>query len=240
MSRQPSLNLVLKLVAGDAADAARQQQALLGDYLDHVRAPLVGIVPYAERESLCLEVEAHVAALADEYGFQGQTPLAAMQAALADFGEPWPIGQAFLQEWLQGSPVVAPARLTRAAAFRAFAFFGVAALPSWALLEHLALDTSASDLTPWFWLLAALSPPPAGALLGWGLPARMGRGLCWAVGALVLHALLTSALLLPDTTGFGFALCLLLWWLPAGWLSATAAARLARSHRRQRFLKYVR
>ena len=68
----------------------------------------------------------------------------------------------------------------------------------------------------------------------------MGRGLCWAVGALTLHALAAGALLLPQSDGFMFVLCLLLWWLPAGWLSATAAAHLIRSHRRARFLKYVR
>ena len=209
-------------------------------YLDHLCAPLIGIVPLGERRGLRAEVRSHLEALAAEYGFVGKSPAEATAAALHELGEPWQVGQTFLREWLQGSPDAAPARLTRAGAFRAFAFFGVAALPCWALLEHHALDVpAATDLTPWLWLLAALAPLVAGALTGLASQPKMGRGLCWAVGALTLHALAASALLLPQADGFGFALCLPLWWLPAGRLSATAAARLVRSHRRARFLKYA-
>ena len=217
------------------------EDLLIEDYLDHLCAPLVGIVPLAERRGLRAEVRSHLEALAAEYGFEGRPPLEAIAAALLELGEPWQVGQTFLREWLQGSPDAAPARLTRAAAVRAFAFFGVAALPCWALLEHRALDVpAATDLTPWLWLLAALAPLVAGALTGLAPQPRMGRGLCWAVGVLTLHALAAGALLLPHPDGFGFALCLPLWWLPSGWLSATATAHLVRSHRRARFLKYVR
>ena len=210
------------------------------DYLDHLCAPLVGIVPLAERRNLRDEVRAHLEALADEFGYAGKSPPEAAAAALQELGEPWQVGQTFLREWLQGCPDVAPARLIRAAAFRAFAFFGVAAVLNWWLLEHCALDASStSDLTPWLWILAAVSPLIAGALTGLGQPARMGRGLCLALGALIFHALAAGALLLPQPDGFMFVLCLLLWWLPAGWLSATAAAHLVRSHRRARFLKYA-
>lgn len=234
----------LRLVGTDAPDAAWIEEtwiedALVEDYLDHLCAPLVGIVPLAERRDLRAEVRGHLEALAAEYGFEGQPPSEATTAALLELGEPWQVGQTFLREWLQGRPDVTPARLTRQAAFRAFAFFGVAALPSWALLEPHALDLSASDLTPWLWLLAALAPLLAGMLTGLAPQPKMGRGLCWAVGALTLHSLAVGALLLPQTDGFGFAFCLLLWWLPAGWLSATATAHLVRSHRRQRFLKYA-
>ena len=229
----------LRMVQTSQWETDARGDAWTEDYLDHLCAPLVGIVPLAERRNLRDEVRAHLEALADEFGFEGKSPPEAAAAALLELGEPWQVGQTFLREWLQGSPHVAPARLTRAAAFRAFAFFGVAALPSWALLEHRALDPSTFDLTPWLWLLAALAPVLAGALTGLGQPARMGRGLCWAVGALTLHALAAGALLLPQPDGFMFVLCLLLWWLPAGWLSATATAHLVRSHRRARFLKYA-
>ena len=229
----------LRMVQTSQWETDARGDAWTEDYLDHLCAPLVGIVPLAERRNLRDEVRAHLEALADEFGFEGKSPPEAAAAALLELGEPWQVGQTFLREWLQGSPHVAPARLTRAAAFRAFAFFGVAALPSWALLEHRALDPSTFDLTLWLWLLATLAPVLAGALTGLGQPARMGRGLCWAVGALTLHALAAGALLLPQPDGFMFVLCLLLWWLPAGWLSATATAHLVRSHRRARFLKYA-
>jgi hypothetical protein len=228
------------MVETPAWGADGREDLWIEDYLDHLCAPLVGIVPLAERRGLRDEVRAHLESLAAEYGFAGKPPQEATATALQELGEPWQMGQAFLREWLQGRPDAAPARLTRQATFRAFAFFGVAALPCWALLEHRALDTSASDLTPWLWLLAALSPLIAGALTGLSLPPRMGRGLGWALGILTLHALAAGALLLPQTDGFGFALCLALWWLPSGWLSATATAHVVRSHRRQRFLKYVR
>lgn len=229
----------LRMVQTSQWETDARGDAWTEDYLDHLCAPLVGIVPLAERRDLRAEVQAHLEALAAEYGFEGKPPSEATAAALLELGEPWQVGQIFLREWLQGRPDVTPARLTRQAAFRAFAFFGVAALPSWALLEPRALDLSASDLTPWLWLLAALAPLLAGALTGLAPQPKMGRGLCWAIGALTLHALAAGALLLPQPDGFMFVLCLLLWWLPAGWLSATAAAHLIRSHRRARFLKYA-
>lgn len=230
----------LRRMPSSARGADTREDDWIEDYLDHLCAPLIGIVPLAERRGLRDEVRAHLEALAAEYGFEGKPAQEATTAALQELGEPWQVGQTFLREWLQGRPDTAPARLVRQAALRAFAFFGVAALPAWALLEHRALDTSASDLTPWLWLLAALSPLVAGALTGLGQPARMGRGLFWALGVLTFHALAAGALLLPQTGGFGFALCLTVWWLPTGWLSAAATAHLVRSHRRQRFLKYVR
>lgn len=217
-----------------------REDAWVEDYLDHLCAPLVGIVPLAERRGLRDEVRSHLEALAAEFGFEGMPPPEATAAALQELGEPWQVGQTFLREWLQGSPHTAPARLTRQTALRAFAFFGIAAVLNWLLIEHQALDLPPGDLMPWIVLLAALSPLLAGALTGLGVPPRMGRGLGWALGILTLHALMAGALLLPQTDGFGFALCLPLWWLPAGWLSATAAAHLVRSHRRQRFLKGVR
>ncbi len=235
MSGQQNLRVVQTPAWGTDA----REDAWIEDYLDHLSAPLVGIVPLAERRGLRDEVRAHLEALAAEYGFEGMPPPEATAAALQELGEPWQVGQTFLREWLQGRPEVTPARLTRQAALRAFAFFGVAAVFNWLLIEQRALNQPPGDLMPWIVLLAALSPLIAGTLTGLGLPARMGRGLCWALGTLTLHALATSALLLPQSDGFSFALCLLLWWLPAGWLSATATAHLVRSHRRQRFLKGV-
>ncbi len=230
----------LRMVQTPAWGSDAREDAWVEDYLDHLCAPLVGIVPLAERRNLRDEVRAHLEALAAEYGFEGKPPREATAAALQELGEPWQVGQTFLREWLQGRPDTAPARLTRTAAGRAFAFFGVATVLNWLLIEHQALDLPPGDLTPWIMLLAALSPLVAGTLTGLGQPARMGRGLGWALGILTLHALAASALLLPQPDGFGFALCLALWWLPSGWLSATATAHLVRSHRRQRFLKYVR
>jgi len=230
----------LRMVQMPAWGTNARENAWVEDYLDHLCAPLIGIVPLAERRGLRDEVRAHLEALAAEYGFEGKLLPEATAAALQEMGEPWQVGQTFLREWLQGSPHAAPARLARTAALRAFAFFGVAAILNWWLIEHRALDLSAWDLTPWLWLLAALSPLVAGTLTGLGQPARLGRGLCWTLGVLTLHALVAGAMLLPRTDGFAFALCLALWWLPAGWLSATATAHLVRSHRRQRFLKYVR
>lgn len=210
------------------------------DYLDHLGAPLVGIVPLAERRSLRAEVRSHLEALAEEYGFQGMPPAEATAAALRESGEPWAVGQTFLREWLQGYSEASPARLTRRAAVRAFGFFGVAAVLNWLLIEHQAFDLSPGEMAPWLVLLAFFSPLIAGTLTGLTPAPQTGRGLLWSLSALTAHALLTGALLLPHSDGFWFALCLAVWWLPSGWLSATATASLVRTHRRQRFLKYVR
>lgn len=229
----------LRLVQMPGRATGGQEDDWIEDYLDHLCAPLVGIVPLAERRNLRDEVRVHLESLAAEYGFEGKPPPEATAAALQELGEPWQVGQTFLREWLQGCPHAGPARLTRQAALRAFGFFGVAAVFNWLLIEQRALNQPPGDLTPWIVLLAALSPLVAGTLTGLGLPARMGRGLSWTIGLLTVHALAAGALLLPQTDGFGFALCLPLWWLPGGWLSSVATAHLVRSHRRQRFLKGV-
>lgn len=230
----------LKLIQPPHWAADAPEDDWIEDYLDHLCAPLVGLVPLAQRRSLRAEVRSHLESLAEEYGFQGMTPAEAAAAALRDSGEPWQVGQTFLREWLQGSPGTSAARLFRRAAVRALGFFGVAAVLNWLLIEHQALDLSPGALTPWILLLAFFAPLIAGTLTGLTAAPQTGRGLLWCLSALTAHALLTGALLLPHGDGFWFALCLAFWWLPSGWLSATATAYLIRTHHRQRFLKYVR
>src|ERR1051325_4821180 len=78
--------------------------ARVEDFLDNLCAPLIGIVPYGERNGFRQEAHAHIEALFREFLYQGKTRQAALEAALHEFGEPWQIGNAFLQEWSQGTP----------------------------------------------------------------------------------------------------------------------------------------
>src|SRR5712692_3300681 len=105
---------------GDRPREPRRER--VEDYLDHVCAPLVGIVPHTERAALRVEVAGHLAALIDEYEEVGLEPEAATHAALREHGEPWSLGQAFLEEWARREPVGRLARGTNAGALRAFAW----------------------------------------------------------------------------------------------------------------------
>ena len=167
-----------------------EADALLEDFLDHVCAPLVGIVPFGERFTLRREMGAHLDALVAEFEFQGFAACDAVQNALREMGEPWEVGQAWLTQWSVGRQAsLSSSRWARAALTRPFAFFGVAAMLNLLLLEQCALTPGGSSLLPFVVLLAAVSPVICGACVGVSQPgfsdarhrrharaARFGRG----------------------------------------------------------------
>src|SRR5688572_4418190 len=58
------------------------------DYLDHVCAPLVGVVPYAKRQELRAELRSHLEALIATHQELGRGPEVAALEALRQFGDP--------------------------------------------------------------------------------------------------------------------------------------------------------
>ena len=237
MNSLPKLQLI---TSGDQSELLSCDERL-EDYLEHLSAPLIGIVPYPERKAFRQEAHAHIDGLIREYLYDGQDRKAATETALREFGEPWKVGRAFLEEWLQGTPRLRPALLIRKATCTAFAWFGLASMLILLLMERAVLFTSGHEvLLLGIGLLAFLTPLVAGSLTGAMSPANAERGVRNAVGLLILHAAVAGLLLLPRYEGLAFAGWQLLFWLPAGRVSAALTANWIRQARRQRFWQIVR
>ncbi|MCW3099075.1 MAG: hypothetical protein JWL77_4693 [Chthonomonadaceae bacterium] len=210
------------------------------DYLEHLTAPLIGIVPYAERRAFREEAHAHIDGLICEFEHEGQEALEATESALREFGEPWKLGQAFLQEWSQGAPHLSPTGLIRKAAWTAFGGFGAASMLTLLMLEVYAFNPSQASLTSIIGLLAFFSPLAAGSFVGAKMPAQARRGISIALSILILHSCAVGMLMPSRREGLLFAAWQLLFWLPAGWGSASVTAACLRYVRRQRFWQTAR
>lgn len=128
------------------------------DYLEHLIAPLVGIVPYSERHAFRQEAHAHLAGLICEFQYEGQEATEATESALREFGEPWKLGQAFLQEWSQGTPRLSPSGLIRKAALTAFGGFGAGSMLTLLMLEVYAYNPYQDTLVSLIGILAFSLP----------------------------------------------------------------------------------
>jgi hypothetical protein len=236
MSNRPDL----KLIATGLQAQQLSCDERLEDYLEHLGAPLVGIVPYPERKAFRQEAHAHIEGLIHEYVWQGQDLDKATETALREFGEPWNVGRDFLEEWLLGTPRLRPPILIRRATSTAFAWFGIASMLILLLLEQVlgspAHDAQLSGLA----LAAFLAPFVAGGLTGTMCSAQAERGVRNAVGILTLHSVVIGLLLLPRVEGLAFAAWQLLFWLPAGRITATVTATALRQARRKRFWQIAR
>ena len=218
-----------------APSAHEDRQAQIEDYLDYLCAPLLGIVPYAQRRRLRLETEDHLLALIEDFESEGFTPSEAVTVALKEYGEPWRVGQGFADAWLNGN---SPSRLTRftdAATLRAFGWFGVFSVLNLLLIEIYLLGPAQPSSLPLLYCLAVLSPLAAGVLTGIGLDSRTGIGVCRVVILLGLASAAVGLLLRPQQEGLAFAGFQFVFWLPAGCLSAAVTAGISRQLRLQSF-----
>lgn len=206
----------------DAVDAQ------IEDYLDFLCAPLLGIVPYPHRRRLRLEAADHLHTLAEDHAAEGVPPDEAVAAAQREYGNPWQVGQSFADAWSGRSASPHFSRFADAATQRAFGWFGVFSVASLLLIEYAALGPHPEWLTPWVQCLAVLSPLLAGTMTGLGLNSRTPLGICRAVPLLALVSAAAGLLLRPSDTGLQFAAFQLVFWLPAGCLSASVAAGLRR------------
>lgn len=210
------------------------------DYLEHLVAPLVGLVPYRERKAFRQEAHVHIEGLIQGYLLEGQTLPEATETALREFGEPWKVGQAFVQEWQQGEGSTRPDILRRNATLTAFAWFGMASMGILLALEQSLLNSADSGMLPVVGFLAFLAPFVAGSLTGAMSPAQAEQGTRNALLLLILHSFVTSLLLLPRYEGMIFAVWQLLFWLPCGRVSAGLTATYLRNLQRQRFWRIAR
>lgn len=181
-----------------------EPEARIDDSLDYLCAPLLGIVPYAQRRRLRAEAADHLLALTEDFVAEGFAPQEAVTIALREYGAPWQVGQSFADAWLGG---VAPSRLTHladAATLRAFGWFGVVTVLTLLLLEGCVLNDG-QDWLPLVQCVAFLSPLLAGALTGAGMDSRAYSGILRAVGVLGLASAGVGLLLRPHTEGLEFA-----------------------------------
>ncbi len=218
-----------------ASPAEDEVQAQIEDYLDFLCAPLLGIVPYAQRRRLRLETEDHLRALAEDFEAEGFAPAEAVTVALREYGEPWRIGQDFAEAWLSGPHPCRFARWTDAATLRAFGWFGVGSVTTLLGVEQCTLMPHQDSLWLLVQCLAVAAPLLAGVLTGFALHPKTASGVCRAVAALGLASGAAGALVLPHPEVLQLALFQMVFWLPAGCLSAAVTAGLRRQLRLQNF-----
>jgi hypothetical protein len=218
-----------------ASSEQSDPQMQLEDYLDYLCAPLIGIVPYAQRRRLRLETEDHLLALAEDFQSEGFVFEEAICIALREYGEPWRVGQSFADAWLNGSQSCRFSRFTDAATLRAFGWFGIFTVLTLLLIEWSAFEPNPSSLITLIPSLAVLAPFVAGTMTGIGLAARTEISVCRAVVLLSLVSAAAGLILRPNNDGLTFAAFQFVFWLPAGCLSATVAAGLRRQFQLQGF-----
>jgi hypothetical protein len=101
MSQEPLAHRLSHMSA--APVSARALDARIEDYLDHVCAPLLGVVPYRRRQELRAELRSHLEALVASCEELGSTPELAVLTALREFGNPRAIGRRCADEWARAA-----------------------------------------------------------------------------------------------------------------------------------------
>jgi len=224
----------------------RRRRMRVEDYLDHLCAPLVGLVPYADRLALRTETEEHLYALIEDREGDGLSASAAVDAAFKEHGEPWRIGQQFADTYCQAQyakgRAVTRTFLTRrigTATLTAFACFGTVSVVNILLSQRTALATVVPEPSPWLLPVNLLSPVLAGILTGALVRVRTGRAVATAMAVVLLHSAAVVLLLWPQLSGLTLFLIQAFWWLPAGLLSAGLASAAFRHLRRTLYLRWA-
>src|SRR6266581_7943431 len=92
----------------DGSEEATPPDPRIDDYLDHVCAPLVGLVPYARRQELRAELRGHLEALVATHEELGSERTAAVVMALRQFGPPRCLSRQWAREWTHGAAPAGP------------------------------------------------------------------------------------------------------------------------------------
>jgi hypothetical protein len=199
----------------------------LEDYLDHVSAPLVGVVPFARRQELRAELRAHLMALIATHEELGSSPDVAVVAALRQFGDPGRLARQWVREW-GCKTLPTPLRPLWTAVPAALGCFALATLVGLALLlsEKVFNPPGVAGWAAWMLSLWVL-PILAGLGTGLRASARHAMGTfvaltaiipCLAVVTLTNDA--SSGLTPPAEAATDLALILAVLWTPIGCGSA--------------------
>jgi hypothetical protein len=213
------------------------------DYLDHVCAPLVGLVPYARRQELRAELRGHLEALVATHEELGSERDAAVVLALRQFGPPPHLSRQWAREWTKGA---APTRVEPAwrATLIALACFGVAALAALGLMGAAMSNLEPyANINPMLLMIGPIGillPALAGLATGCLAPARHALGTFLALSLLILPSAamalygLTQAEPVSHLTwGVGMAYVQPLLWIPIGCATAALGGSLRASLLRQ-------
>lgn len=229
---------------------------MVEDYLDHLCAPLVGLVPYRDRDRLRQEAGFNIEGRMRTYLLDGLDPVHAAERAIAKYGRSDALGESFLVEWMHYQPTGALARRIGIDLLYAFFFFGQASL--WGLVLALVRIYVASpdpvtfgltldqvrrlvpeplpmpDRNPlfvlfWAYLLGA--PFVAGALTGSRVLVGSAKAVVQTVLPLVILSFVVGALLWPSPEGLWLASGQLFWWLGVGAGTAHLTSVIVRRRR---------
>jgi hypothetical protein len=244
----------LRVVNGGAPIETTEEippEEMIADYLDHLCAPLVGVVPYAERNRLREEAEYHLDRLMNTFLLEGAPPVEAARRAVVKYGGSHEVGQQFLEAWFTHQPQGPFARRFGLANLRALTFFGGATLLSTVLVqirvylpnpEPMTFGLSVAqirhvlpeplplpDASPLSVLLAMttlFAPFIAGTLTGMAVPVSPIRAVYQVQTLLTLYTFVLGVMMLPTREGVLLGLIQLFFWLPVGCLCATIASAL--------------
>ena len=229
-----------KLAAGSLTPEAEAHD-LIEDYLDHLCAPLVGLVPYRERDRLRQEAGYNIEGRMEAFLLDGLSPVQAAERAIAKYGRSDAICEGFLSEWMRYQPHGWISRRLGMANLYALFFFGQAFL--WGLVLALVrvfvpspdpvtfgltLDQvrrlvpeplPLPDRNPLFvalWVYLLLAPFVAGALTGAYVLVGAAKAVAQAILLFVVVSFVVGALLWPAPEGIWLTVSQLLWWLGVG------------------------
>lgn len=244
--------LPLRLIPGGVPSVQpdeMQPEDILSDYLDHLCAPLVGVVPFMERNRLREEAEFHLERLMNTFLLEGYSATEAARIAVQKYGASHEVGQQFLEAWFTHQPQGKLARWVGLANLRAVTFFGTATLFTTLLVqlriylpnpEPLTFGLSVAqirhvlpeplplpDASPLSVLLALttlFTPFIAGSLTGIMVPVAPARAVYQVQTLLTLYTFVLGALMLPTREGLLLGLFQLFFWLPVGCLCASISS----------------
>lgn len=235
---------------------------MIEDYLDHICAPLLGIVPYPERARLREETGFHIEQRANDYRLQGMEEREAVLRAIQMVGNSEKVGQTFLETWFKHQPQGRLGRYIGLANAYAFVPFMVATLAvtwllmlrvfllpdpkiitfglSYAQIRHVIPEPIPLPETNWESLLlygiSIFAPIAAGWWTGVRVPYGAARAVYQVMLPLVIYTFLLSAVVMPRQEGVGLALVEMFYWIPVGCATAHVAGLITWRRRSRRFV----
>ncbi|MBC8134451.1 MAG: hypothetical protein H8F28_01015 [Fibrella sp.] len=230
-----------------------QASCLIEDYLDHLCAPLVGVVPFPIRSELRSDAADMLEQLQNQYLLEGLPLREATSLAIRKHGSSQEAGMQFLETWFAHQKQGKVGRFFGMAYTHALVHFGTATLLAVGLVELRVFrpcydyilsyylspaevrqlipeplplpDTSPLQVA--LIVVALVAPVVAGYLTGAAVPVRAVRTVCHVLIPLILFTSVLGAMMLPTREGLFLAACMLFYWLPAGCLAAHISSALA-------------
>jgi len=236
-----------------------EPQELLEDYLDHLCSPLVGIVPYRERDRLRQEAGFNIEGRMQTYLLDGLDPLAAVKKAIDKYGRSDVMCDQFLSEWYRYQPKGWLARKIGLSNAYAALYFGQATF--WGLVlvqirifapnpEPYTFGLSLAqvrrifpeplplpDQNPLFGILCLyilIAPVLAGILTGRQALVGAAKAAFHTQLILTLLTFTVGSMMLPEKEGLWLAIVQLFYWVSVGTGTAHLTSLISR-RRRMRF-----